>query len=577
MDPQQVLWPPLSSKVAESDSQNGEIDDLSKMETDSLLKRLASTRRALEDRISMNNISKSKVDAEEGELLSDVLKSVWLAQDFSDDHTVTPIEDKIGDTLKSLAKSTQKTSATADLVCALRTSKSKSASEAHSHPSIEALGETPTRRRSWYLPMISDTNSIKAEKTTRALLEKRLQMEEASRVQKKSAIAESRQRDLLKMRLIMEASNKRAALEKSQHDHLVAQSLNEAAAVVEKMSVLAEGRQRSLLETRLGMEATAKNAAKEKNQRALLAMRLQIETTNIETATDKNVTASQHPVLSLERTKKITKNELRQSEDPQYRPAPAELGTMYGKFASPGRGVPSADGLVAPDSTITLNQDHGKTVVDNEKDPFMKPRNVKNIPGLNWTGESKSSSSYDPGSSRLSHLEKHGQTVDQVATAQNSMLKNSRREAPHVLKKDKHGPETPKGDQLSYDLLKERRSRSAAVDEGKNSIHGGSSLGKAASEAGIALLNSENFRKSRFEGKLQEDTHDAPSKTLLEQLHRHRNFRNLKGSEMNAEENTFVLRMAARHLLRLTVLTDNPNIVKRMFNALFRRMKNAQK
>eukprot|EP00977_Amphora_coffeiformis_P021667 scaffold9695_cov181-Amphora_coffeaeformis.AAC.2 len=91
--------------------------------------------------------------------------------------------------------------------------------------------------------------------------------------------------------------------------------------------------------------------------------------------------------------------------------------------------------------------------------------------------------------------------------------------------------------------------------------------------AAIALRTRDSVRKIRFEEKLKEESRVSPSKALLEQLYRHKEIRSLSESDRKVVENIFLLRMAVRHLLRLSLLTENPKVITSMFRALKKKLK----
>ena len=89
---------------------------------------------------------------------------------------------------------------------------------------------------------------------------------------------------------------------------------------------------------------------------------------------------------------------------------------------------------------------------------------------------------------------------------------------------------------------------------------------------GISLRTRDSVKRTRFEEKIKEASRVSPSKALLEQLNRHKEIRNMSESDRKVIENIFLLRMAARHLLRLSLLTENPKVITNMFRALKKRM-----
>ena len=79
---------------------------------------------------------------------------------------------------------------------------------------------------------------------------------------------------------------------------------------------------------------------------------------------------------------------------------------------------------------------------------------------------------------------------------------------------------------------------------------------------------SDHARRHRFEDKLAEESRVSPSPAILERLRRHKAIRHLSESDRQAVENVFLLRMAARHLIRLVLLTNNLPVVKALFQSL---------
>ena len=79
---------------------------------------------------------------------------------------------------------------------------------------------------------------------------------------------------------------------------------------------------------------------------------------------------------------------------------------------------------------------------------------------------------------------------------------------------------------------------------------------------------SDHARRHRFEDKLADESRVSPSPAILERLRRHKAIRHLSESDRQAVENVFLLRMAARHLIRLVLLTNNLPVVKALFQSL---------
>jgi hypothetical protein len=87
----------------------------------------------------------------------------------------------------------------------------------------------------------------------------------------------------------------------------------------------------------------------------------------------------------------------------------------------------------------------------------------------------------------------------------------------------------------------------------------------------IALQKTRNAsRRHRFEDKLvtSENPRVTPSPSILERLRRHKAIRSLSESDRRSFETIFLLRMAAQHLIRLFLLTNDPVLVKRLYQGL---------
>ena len=114
----------------------------------------------------------------------------------------------------------------------------------------------------------------------------------------------------------------------------------------------------------------------------------------------------------------------------------------------------------------------------------------------------------------------------------------------------------PNGSALEF-LTAEKRAQQSSIKEG-----------------GITLQTRDSIRRKRFEGKLppeKEEGRVTPSKAILERLNRHHVIRNLSDADREVVEKFFLLRLAAQHLLRLSLLTNNPNVIKRLFKG-FRKL-----
>jgi hypothetical protein len=96
----------------------------------------------------------------------------------------------------------------------------------------------------------------------------------------------------------------------------------------------------------------------------------------------------------------------------------------------------------------------------------------------------------------------------------------------------------------------------------------------------VALQKTRNHstRRHRFEGKLaSEEPRVTPSPSILERLRRHKTIRSLSESDRKSFENVFLLRMAAHHLIRLFLLTNDPVLVKGLYQGLLERKRHRNK
>lgn len=222
--------------------------------------------------------------------------------------------------------------------------------------------------------------------------------------------------------------------------------------------------------------------------------------------------------------------------------------TDRSKSKPPGWGLPSASGRLA----------------------FQPPGTTADRPRLNKSeksGESKNTSARTGSvlsfavnetpapTSRVNRAERRTAVTDQYQ----KIFDKAQQEIPSVLKRNL--PDKPQPQKKLKGVLEAAKE----VTESREA---------SSKRSQISLVTSDGVRRTRFEGKLQEDSHDAPSKTVLDQLHRRRGVRDLNGADLTAPQKAVLLRMAAQHLLRLSLHTENKNVVKRMFNSLLELKKN---
>mmetsp|Transcript_2197 Transcript_2197/g.4811 ORF Transcript_2197/g.4811 Transcript_2197/m.4811 type:complete len:415 (-) Transcript_2197:155-1399(-) len=204
-----------------------------------------------------------------------------------------------------------------------------------------------------------------------------------------------------------------------------------------------------------------------------------------------------------------------------------------------------------------------------EASPSSKEKSASRGISAAWRAQSKSSGLVTNASPET---KTRGDEIPVVLKKRNTdgkvLLKSPNPKVPsHIANERREAPATHRVDDKSLEGVLNPTSPADFLTLEKRAQ---SDLPKSAA---IALRTRDSVRKIRFEEKLKEESRVSPSKALLEQLYRHKEIRSLSESDRKVVENIFLLRMAVRHLLRLSLLTENPKVITSMFRALKKKLK----